>query len=164
MEIILDGIGFFGPIILFISSLSKLMFLPAYLYVYLSLSVVNLLINRWLKITIQEQRPQGSRSFIGEQYERTEEFGMPSHHSQSVFFSLVFNYLARPNMFEFVMELFVCILTVLQRYKYKNHNWKQLIAGSVLGAMVAWIGASFIKSQLELDWKKGEKIDPIPAN
>ena len=58
MELLLDGIGFFGPVILFITSLMKLIFMQPYLLGYLVLSVINLLINRGLKSYLQVPRPK----------------------------------------------------------------------------------------------------------
>ena len=163
MELLLDGIGFFGPVILFITSLMKLIFIQPYLLGYLVLSVINLLINRGLKSYLQVPRPKDSRSFIGEQYEKAEQYGMPSHHAQSVFFSLTYNYLAKPQLVPFIFELFICIVTLLQRRKYNNHTWDQLLVGSLIGCVLGIVGANYIRSQLRVDWEKGEKIEPEPV-
>lgn len=164
MELFLDSIGFFGPVILFITSLMNLIFVQPYLFGYLILSVVNLLINHGLKGYLREPRPHGSSSFIGEQYEKAEKYGMPSHHAQSVFFSLTYNYTAKPRLLQFIIELFVCFVTLLQRYKYKNHTWQQLLIGSFIGGILGVIGANFIRSQIRIDWEKGDKIEPEPIH
>lgn len=137
--LLFDALGFFGPIILFIIDIIYLLNQPLYLYLYICLFFVNSLINKGLKIWIQQSRPLNGKSFIGETYENMDIYGMPSGHAQSTFFSLTYLFLVKKNIYVLICSLFLACLTVLQRFKYRNHTSLQLFIGSGLGICVAYL-------------------------
>jgi len=84
-------------------------------------------------------------------------FGMPSGHAESVFFSLVFIYLALKNTKITFVYLLVCLNTLYQRVKYKNHTVAQVIIGSLVGTIIAFIFFKYAKHILKKEGK--DKMD-----
>ena len=137
--LLLDYIGFFGPVILFSISLWKLSTRIPFLYGYLGLFLASTLINKALKMVFKEPRPEGSKTIIGEPYQGADEYGMPSGHAQSVCFSATYLYLVTKNALWLALELCVLALTMIQRWKYNAHSVEQLIVGSLLGIVFAYV-------------------------
>tara|TARA_B100000035_G_scaffold307767_2_gene311508 strand:- start:631 stop:1137 length:507 start_codon:yes stop_codon:yes gene_type:complete len=135
---IFDLLGFFGPVIVLFINIYFLWNQKLYLYSYIILSFFNTFINKALKIIIQEPRPDKSTSFIGEKYDNTENFGMPSGHAQTIFFSLTYLYMVKQNMYVLLISFFLACLTLFQRDKYKNHSKIQLFVGSIVGICVGY--------------------------
>lgn len=127
----LDTIGFYGPIILLITNIYYLFYKKTYLYVYLLFFVINSCINRALKAIIREPRPNDQRFMLFENKEDV--YGMPSGHAQSIFYSTTFLYLTTASYYLLIISLFVCALTIYQRYHFRRHTLKQLFIGSLVG-------------------------------
>jgi membrane-associated phospholipid phosphatase len=104
--------------------------------------------NKLLKVFIQEPRPYGGREIMNEEYIGIDKYGMPSGHAQSVFFSMTYLYLVKGSPMWLLIEMFVVILTLYQRYSYKQHSIKQLFAGSVIGFGIAHIAYFLTKDYL----------------
>jgi membrane-associated phospholipid phosphatase len=71
-----------------------------------------------------------------------QEYGMPSGHAQSVFFSLIFIHYALKNDWLTFFYFCIAIITAVQRIIYKNHSLEQVIAGGIVGGCLgylAWI-------------------------
>ena len=135
-----DTIGFFGPLILLPITILKLLHRFPYLIGYLVGFFVNTTINRYIKSTVKEPRPDGGRSvFTWEHYTGAEKYGMPSLHAQSVIYSTAFLYFTTGSQSWLVLNLFIAALTLYQRWYYKRHTIQQLIIGSGLGVIIAWI-------------------------
>jgi len=136
----LDAIGFFGPAILFIEAIRRLWYQRPYLIGYLVTFFINYPINQLLKNWFREPRPDGGRSFIGESYDGTENFGMPSLHAQTTSITFMFLYLTKGFSIWVLFEAFVLAMVVHQRLTYKRHTIQQLIAGIIIGGIVGWVG------------------------
>lgn len=134
----LDKIGYIGPIILFFLNIYHYFYRKIYLFGYVVGFGFNILINKFIKQIIKEPRPDGSRHIkFMEQFHGSEIYGMPSGHAQSVFYSAIFLYDAHILMFYF--SLFISLITLFQRYKFKRHTLTQLFVGSCLGALFAFV-------------------------
>jgi membrane-associated phospholipid phosphatase len=135
---ILDTIGQQGPLITFLITFLNLLSQKKYLFSYLICVFINHYLNGLLKLIIREPRPgQPEPNLVGNT--DTDEFGMPSKHAQSVFFSTTFLYLVQKNPIMLFLEFIVCCLTVYQRYKYKRHNKRQLTVGAIVGIGFAFL-------------------------
>jgi len=137
---LMDYIGFFGPFILFCISLWKLSTRVPFLYGYVGLFLGSTLINKLLKILFKEPRPDGSRTIVDEPYQGADAYGMPSGHAQSVCFSATYLYLTTKDLFWLALELCVVGLTMIQRWKYKNHSAMQLAVGASVGIFWGYYG------------------------
>ena len=146
---LVDYIGFFGPFILFCISLWKLSTRVPFLYGYVGLFLGSTLINKLLKILFKEPRPDGSRTIVDEPYQGADAYGMPSGHAQSVCFSATYLYLTTKDLFWLALELCVVSLTVLQRWKYKNHSIEQLAVGSLVGTFLGYYGYQLMNTWIK---------------
>jgi len=140
---VFDYIGFFGPQILFLVSLVALYSQKTFLIVYVIAMGFNSLLNFAIKALVKQPRPNGDLNVFNGKRHRprilSDIYGMPSGHSQQVFLSTVFVYLVLKNnkltFFYFILSL----LTLTQRVNYKNHTVMQVIVGSCVGAIVAYL-------------------------
>jgi membrane-associated phospholipid phosphatase len=151
---ILAYIGFWGPLILMglsICILSRLPFrqLGAYGIGQLGSSLVNYV----AKGLIRQPRPSSEtvHYFTWDSFEDrfhkanrmgVQEYGMPSGHAQSVFFSLMFMHYAVKNDWLTFFYFCIAIITAVQRIIYKNHSLEQVITGGIIGGCLgylAWI-------------------------
>ena len=146
MDKILDTVGFFGPLINFCISFVCLWDKKKYFWFYLVFYFINSFINRLFKIIIREPRPIGGKSLISiEKYDGIEKYGMPSGHAQSSMFSLTYLYLVKQSPIWLLIELFIAMLTLYQRWNYRRHTIQQLFVGSIVGIVFAYI--SFVVSK-----------------
>jgi len=132
---VFDYAGFYGPLILFAMVCVILFNQPKYLVVYLLFAYISNKLNHIIKHWVKQPRPSTPRSIVGEKYGHG--FGMPSNHTQSVFFALTFVYLVKRCMYILLFGLFIAALTVTQRFKYKAHTITQLCVGAGLGVGLA---------------------------
>ena len=146
---LVDYIGFFGPFILFCISLWKLSTRVPFLYGYVGLFLGSTLINKLLKILFKQPRPDGSRTIVDEPYQGADAYGMPSGHAQSVCFSATYLYLTTNDLLWLALELCVVSLTVLQRWKYKNHSIEQLAVGSLVGTFLGYYGYQLMNTWIK---------------
>ena len=161
---LLAYIGFWGPIILFglsicILSRSPIRLLGAYCIGQFCSSLVNYL----AKGLIKQPRPSSEtvHYFTWDSFEDhfhkanrmgVQEYGMPSGHAQSVFFSLVFIHYALKNDWLTFLYFCVALITAVQRVIYKNHSLEQVIAGGIVGGglgYLAWVYLPSLVGRLE---------------
>jgi hypothetical protein len=145
MSIIIDKIGFLSPLILLLISIFNLWNQKKYLISYLVFFIGNTIVNKILKIIIKQKRPDNGIKIFNESYTGVERYGMPSGHLQSVFFSLSFLYLVKGSPIWLIIELFIAAITFYQRWKYKQHTFEQLLIGSFIGILIAYLSFNFTK-------------------
>ena len=149
---IIDLIGFFGPHILFLITLYLLYSRKHYLFVYIFACVLNGIINLILKGIIRQKRPDGDTDIFNKnkKYERigSNNFGMPSGHSQYVVFSTIYIYLVLNNTNITLFYALVSLITMFQRVKYQNHFLKQVIVGALLGGSLAYCSYLFANKKI----------------
>jgi membrane-associated phospholipid phosphatase len=133
-----DYIGIFAPVILFILTLFLLRNMPTYLQFYVAGNILNNILNIILKIVIKEPRPNDEQKAIeigvvnGSRI-GFDKFGMPSGHAQNCGYNLAFINLTLNNLFITTLYVLITIVSLLQRYLYKNHTILQLVVGLVVG-------------------------------
>ena len=140
---IIDDVGFFAPMILFTLTIIMLWGHVKYLNVYLIFVLLNTILNKTLKNIIKAPRPgKPSENVVYKTFEKTngtEKYGMPSGHAQSVSFTTLYMYLVTKSKNILIGSSFISALSLIQRYRFKRHSIRQLIAGSVVGCFVAYI-------------------------
>jgi len=127
------GIGYFGWQL---SALFAIYITSTFSLLYLGVFVVSFLLLGWLngrvfKYYIHDLRPADSTPFLVSEKFQKRTNGMPSGHAQQTAFSLTFAYLTSGKYFYESWVLF--LITVIQRYVYKNHTFAQLFVGGLLG-------------------------------
>jgi|LauGreDrversion4_2_1035121.scaffolds.fasta_scaffold105780_2 membrane-associated phospholipid phosphatase len=150
----IDLIGYYGPIILTVSSLFLLYSKKTYLVIYIIGFVLNIVVNNILKQIIKQPRPKGDFDIFDPSKKHNyghnpiQVYGMPSGHSQMVLYSTTFIYLVLKNIPLTLLYLLISLNTIFQRVRYKNHTVMQVIVGSLVGALVAYFVYKYATSSL----------------
>jgi membrane-associated phospholipid phosphatase len=142
--LLIDGIGFFAPVILFVLSGLLLRHMSSYLTFYVVGTVLNNILNIILKLIIKEPRPSKDQKFIeigvtNGAFISFDKFGMPSGHAQNCSFSLSFITLVFNNPFITTLYLIITLISIMQRYIYNNHTMLQLIIGFIIGLIAGYL-------------------------
>ena len=133
------ALGYFGwHLSMFYAIYVSLTISSAYFVIYMLVFLFTGFINNVvLKKYIHSPRPLDSRPFLAAEHYRKHINGMPSGHAQQTAFSLTYAYLLTHEYLGASWALF--LITILQRYVFKNHTLMQLAVGSVLGVASAYI-------------------------
>jgi membrane-associated phospholipid phosphatase len=157
---IIDSVGHYGPTITFGMTFYCLLERTPYLMVFFSGSILNVFLNKTLKVLFKEPRPRGQIPFIDHNdLTGVEQYGFPSGHAQMSFFALAFLYFVEGPLVVLYIMSFFCFLTLYQRWKYRRHSVKQLVFGSFFGILFAYILVYMTKNFL--DGHKTYNIIPL---
>jgi membrane-associated phospholipid phosphatase len=154
IEHIIDYIGFNGPVILFLASIIYLYVKNSYFTIYVIGFMFSGLINYVLKGVFKQPRPIDDKHIFNleKMYRNVmtfENYGMPSGHTQSVFYTTTFTYLALENNVLFVVSLFISLLTIYQRVQSRQHFLSQTIVGAIIGSVLGFAFYKYAKNQLQ---------------
>ena len=132
-------IGYWGPTILTISTIIGLyIHNQKFIKLYLLFQLLNTLFNSLLKLIIRQPRPTNQKHLYNFEKKNNlkvmsgQEFGMPSGHAQSCLFSFTTNYFLTNCSFT-LFSVFISLITITQRFKFRNHTLFQLLMGSITG-------------------------------
>ena len=147
---IIDHIGYNGPIILIGLSAFFLRNKRKMLFIYCLGSLVNFVITIVLKMIIKQPRPSDDNldlEWTHQDHKRTKTdmYGMPSGHAQMVFFSTIFIFCVLRDYYLLILFLTTSLITVKQRFDYKNHTVEQLLVGAILGIIIGYLFCEFGK-------------------
>ena len=158
---IFDYLGYFGPNILLVFSIFLLLAknYRSYLSYYLIGYVLNILLNYVLKGIIRQPRPNEDKKLIEMALHNGKRFGydiygMPSGHSQGVFYSTAFIHLILKNPQVTLIFFLFSLNTIIQRVNYKNHTILQVLIGALVGIafanIVYYYAQNIIQGNLKL--------------
>jgi membrane-associated phospholipid phosphatase len=178
LEQVFYQVGNNGPFILTISSLLLLKNKQYYFEFYLIGSIVNFILNQFLKLLIKQPRPsvdQKTFDLAMKHMKSTTNYanlisydkvlGMPSGHAQGVLFSTAFIYFVfyqlKPNNTNtniLLFYLFISFITIIQRVYYKFHTINQIIVGGLLGIGFSYLVYNCATKKLKgsLKWREEE--------
>jgi len=146
----LDYIGYMGPIITSVITLTTLLDKQKYLLSFIFGSIINNSLNEYLKNWIKQPRPHKPIPYIDDDLIKGAHiYGMPSGHAQIVAFSTTFLYLTRGNRTLLLISLFIAILTLYQRWSFRRHTIEQLMVGIITGSSFAYLLFFTTKKYLE---------------
>ena len=151
--IITDLIGFYGPFILFGISIYYLIPYKQYIFYYVIFFFVNGVVNVVLKNIIRDPRPDGfnkRHAYDMIEYKGIEYYGMPSGHSQSVFYTISYTWFVVQNVYLLIGGLLVGLITLNQRFKTKKHTAEQLAVGAFTGTLVGYASYYISKKFLQM--------------
>ena len=139
----MDMKGYLGPFLLFIYTLYLLRNKTTLLSIYTGGYIISMGINIVLKLLIQEPRPSEDYYLFKTMIAHGkrvgyDQYGMPSGHAQSVFYSTVFIYFSLRDNLTSLLYLFIAINTCYQRVEYKNHTVLQVICGAIVGTIMGY--------------------------
>jgi len=147
---ILYELGSYGPILLILLSWYSL-FDHKNLLFYFNIGLfTNTILNFILKGIIQEPRPMfdskkiklmalHAKDYFFQNGIPFDIYGMPSGHAQMSFYITVFVYLSLKHANLLYLYIFFSLLICYQRVKYNYHSISQVIVGSILGSVFAYI-------------------------
>jgi len=145
---ILQSIGYNGPVILFLTTLF-LMPSKTLVLAFVIGSILNIAINAILKECIAEPRPSAEYQHIdiyGKIHAKktleqgnTHQYGMPSGHAQSVWFSVFYVWYVLQNVGITAMYTVLAIYTSVQRVQLNNHTSTQVIVGAIIGGFLGYL-------------------------
>lgn len=135
-------LGEWGPCILLFVGMLALYKTPTYLGLFVTGSVLNILINYILKGVLKQPRPNEKEHLINLEQRYKEilnfgRYGMPSGHAQSAIFSTAFVFMVTRNVRLLVLFSSITLVTMYQRVKEDFHSPNQVIVGAALGYLVA---------------------------
>lgn len=133
-----------GIFILGLITLRKNLVLYSYFFVGLSLGAI---LNFILKKIIRIRRPcinihlfdlmlKNNQEYVERNCKKYHIYGMPSGHSQSCGFALIFLTLFLKDNYISLFYLLINILTMYQRVKYEHHTVLQVIIGVSIGCLL----------------------------
>jgi membrane-associated phospholipid phosphatase len=136
---ILKQIGMYGPIIVFIYGVYCLYENYVSLSIFIFFVGVNEIINRILKSIIREERPT---ELISDKNHPTY-YGMPSGHTQHIFFIATYLQLSNVPYNEIVWIL--SFITAYERYVNEKHTINQVCVGALIGSIIGYGVYKFMK-------------------
>jgi len=159
---VLNYIGYYGPIILLISTIILLFNTKIFLYTYFLGFVINSIFNFIIKGVIKQKRPvkDVKSKIIKESRLGNEIYGMPSGHSQSVMFSTLFVFRALKNDLITFIYLIISGTTMWQRVYNYSHSLLQILIGGTLGSIFGYYAYKYAKKinkKMKKNKKKNEK-------
>ena len=160
--------GKYGPLILFFPTVFLLWNKKNALMYYVLGFFLNSISNVFLKLLFRQPRPSDDkqkfdlaldkgRRFLFDSGIPYDVFGMPSGHSQSVAFTLVFVFISIPNNAYRMFCLLIALITLWQRVQYRHHTIMQVTVGSVVGGLFAYF--MFYMNRKNIAGKLKEKYD-----
>jgi len=146
----IDYVGYQGPIITSLFTFFSLLGKPAYLFAFIIGSFLNHSLNSTLKTMIKEPRPKNPLPYIDDGLIKGAHiYGMPSGHAQIVAFAVSFLIFTKNPLFLIIVSLYIGILTLIQRWKFRRHSVEQLVAGSIVGTLFSycmfWITETYLQ-------------------
>mgnify|MGYP003351614914 CR=1 FL=1 len=162
---LLYALGFFSELIVLIFVIFFIYENSTDLAFYLVGIVLNGFLNRVLKPIFQDPRPTKPIKFLdSEEFPKkidytknSNYYGMPSGHSQNVAYSLAYLYWTIPETFMIrIWAILFGIMTVFERWWFRNHTLMQLAVGVLVGT-----GFAYLTTYIRNEWKK-TKLQPLP--
>jgi membrane-associated phospholipid phosphatase len=144
---ILNYTGEFGPMILFVPTIFLLYNKSNALVYYIIGSFLNSVLNIFLKLLIRQPRPSDDADKFELMMQRRKHlllipydvFGMPSGHAQTIAFTTAFVFLTIQNDMFSGFCVLISLLTIWQRVHYNYHTVLQVIMGSIVGLLFAYL-------------------------
>jgi membrane-associated phospholipid phosphatase len=147
----LYSLGFFGELILvFLVSANIYGSYSDLLIFYIGL-MLNSLLNQTLKPWIKSPRPSGPIKFLAHEkiMKDSNQYGLPSGHSQNVFYALTYFYLTIYKFYPWTLVgCIIGLATIYERWAFRNHTAVQLLAGAALGSAFAY-SVVMIREEIE---------------
>jgi len=137
------AIGFFSEAIIIGLSILLLSTNTYSMVFYLIGIIYSFTLNQMLKRLIKEKRPSSPMKFLdSDRFDnKTMAYGMPSGHSQHLFFSIFYLYLSIKDFYPWILLISSSIgmMTIVERWYFRNHTLNQLVAGAIVGSMFAFV-------------------------
>lgn len=153
MKEIVESLGIMMPVIVFsytIYYLYKKGYKKKDIYIklFILLFALNLVLNSILKIIFKHRRPKEIVNVFNMLF-YPDRYGMPSAHTQSVSFSILFLYMLNPSIKVLLIGVLLIILTASQRVLSNRHTINQTIVGAIVGSLVGIMSGKYVEQLLK---------------
>jgi len=139
------AIGYFGDTISFfiicILIFNKFIFFIYYIIFF----IINICINNFLTNQIKQKNPSHPIKFLESDTFSKKRYGMPSFHTQNIFFSIGYVFFILNNFIWRLVLLLIGIAVIYERYVFRDHTMEQLLYGSILGLLLGYISYFIVK-------------------
>ena len=135
----LHMIGMYGVIFVNIYGIIQLWERPIALSIFVLFIMANECLNRLLKTTIREERPS---ELISDKTDSAY-YGMPSGHTQHIFFSAMYLHLEKIEYAEWFW--LIGAITMYERVANNKHTLNQVLVGAMVGLGVGYLAHRLIK-------------------
>lgn len=144
-------IGYFSGNIFFVMIICIFLWSKRFFwtYIYIILYVINYYLIIFSQKIIKDPRPINGKEFTKDEFHNSDVYGMPSGHTQTACFSLVFFYMITRSFFWLFIMLFIVGCTISQRLIYRKHTIYQIIMGGIIGSILGYSSYIWIN-----DYKK----------
>jgi len=140
---LLYAIGYFSELLVAFIVCSVIYNDPIDLSVFIIMLIINAITNEQMRAVIKENRPYNSMKFLHTEHFTKKIYGMPSGHSQNVFFSILYLFWTTHKFVPWTaMCAVIGILMFIERLLFHNHTAFQLIVGGFIGAALAYVVVS----------------------
>lgn len=129
---IIDDIGSFTNVILFIFTVTMLTGRIKYLNLYLIIYLLNGIINYVLNNNIKANRLTERRDIIGNNGMRSTDIGVLS-------FSTLYLYLVTKSKSFLIISSFISMFSILNHYMLSRANVNQLVTHIIIGSLFAYV-------------------------
>ena len=136
------AIGYFGDSIAFLLVSLFISNQPIFFIFYILFAGINIIINQYLTHIIKQKNPRNPIKFLESDTFPKNRYGMPSIHSQNIFFSIIYCFLVCKKI---LLLLLIGCIVIYERYVFRDHTIKQLIYGALLGSIIGYISYSIVK-------------------
>jgi len=142
---LLYSLGYFGDTISFfiicILIFNKFIFFIFYIICF----IINMGINNYLTNKIKQKNPSHPIKFLESDSFSKKRYGMPSFHTQNMFFSIVYVFFILNNFIWRLVLLLIGVAVIYERYVFRDHTMEQLLYGALLGSLIGYIFYFIVK-------------------
>jgi membrane-associated phospholipid phosphatase len=161
-------VGEWGFVLLFFWGLFLLRFQPNYMTFFVIGLLLNTIFNMFLKAWLKEPRPSNNTDlknllskhglpFCYDYGFTSDEFGMPSGHSQNIAFILTYLHAVLGKNVPWYTDV-LGLLVLINRLAFNFHTWQQILVGLFIGSLVAY-GFYYISKRKIIGFLKEKKDD-----
>ena len=142
---LLYSLGYFGDTISFfiicILIFNKFIFFIFYIICF----IINMGINNYLTNKIKQKNPSHPIKFLESDSFSKKRYGMPSFHTQNMFFSIGYVFFILNNFIWKLVLLLIGFAVIYERYVFRDHTMEQLLYGALLGSLIGYIFYFIVK-------------------
>jgi membrane-associated phospholipid phosphatase len=102
-------------------------------------------INNYLTNKIKQKNPSHPIKFLESDSFSKKRYGMPSFHTQNMFFSIVYVFFILNNFIWRLVLLLIGVAVIYERYVFRDHTMEQLLYGALLGSLIGYIFYFIVK-------------------
>ena len=142
---LLYAVGYFGDTISFFIICMLIFNNFKFFIFYVICFIINMYFNNYLTNLIKQKNPSHPIKFLESETYSKKRYGMPSFHSQNMFFSIGYAFFILNNFIWKLILLLIGFAVIYERYVFRDHTMEQLLYGAILGLIIGYIFYLIVK-------------------